>query len=291
MSAFEKASNFTRPLVVSTRHVDGTVRTSCGSFIVINDEGWVMTAGHMFDSFAAFQTDQKKIREVRELNASRDSVQGAPGNASRMDPGWITNHSFWWSWDEAKLANAYVNRQIDLCVGRLEPFNPKWVREYPVFRDPNSLRIGTSVCRLGFPFAGVESSFDDSLGVFRLNRAALPIPFFPNDGIHSKTTNRGQSADRGIDMLYVETSTPGLTGQSGGPIVDRDGKVYAMQVQTSHAPLGFQPSVEIDGKRVVENQFINIGIGVHTKTIVDVLRSQNVRFRMDSDELGFRILD
>ena len=94
-------------------------------------------------------------------------------------------------------------------------------------------------------------------------------------------------------MLYVETSTPGLKGQSGGPIYDKEGRICAMQVQTAHQPLGFHPTVEYEGKTVVENQFLNVGLGVHVKTITSILRDRHIRFNSDEDSenKGFRIVD
>jgi len=289
--ACEKAARFTRPLIISTRQIDGKVNATCGAFIVINREGWIITAGHMFDSFVKFQGDQNKIKEVNELNASRNSAPGSPSNAIKTDPEWLTNHSFWWGWDGVRLVEAFVDRQIDICVGRLEPFDPKWITEYPVFRDPESLRPGTSVCRLGFPFAQVESEFDEATKSFRIKKGVLPLPLFPNDGIHTRNVVKGRSKEGNYEMMYIETSSPGLRGQSGGPIYDKDGKIYAMQVQTAHMPLGFQPTAEYEGKRVIENQFINVGLGVHTKTIQAILKDRNIRFQAEGDDCGYRIVD
>jgi hypothetical protein len=289
-SACEKAAQFTRPLITSVRHVNGEVNATCGTFVVLNEDGWIMTAGHMFDSFVKFQGDQNKIKEVRDLNESKNNAPGSPNNPIKLDPDWLTNHSFWWGWDGVRLANAYVNRQVDICVGKLEPFDPKWIKQYPVFRDPESLRPGTSLCRMGFPFAPVESEFDEKISSFRIKKGVLPLPLFPNDGIHTRNVSRGNSKD-GFDMLYVETSSPGLRGQSGGPIYDKDAKIYALQVQTAHIPLGFQPTVEVNGTRVTENQFINVGLGIHGKTIQAVLKDRNVKFYLDGEDNEFRIVD
>lgn len=283
--ACEKAAKFTRPVIISTRQLDGTVNANCGAFIVLNEEGWIITAGHMFDSFVKFQGDQNKIREVNELNASkRTKQQSSLSNPVKSDPEWLTNHSFWWGHDGVNLVNAFIDRQIDICIGRLNPFDPKWVEEYPVFRDPESLRPGTSLCRLGFPFAHIESEFDEKSNAFRIKKGVLPLTLYPNDGIHTRNAHKGKSKEGNFDMLYVETSSPGLRGQSGGPIYDREGRIYAMQVQTAHIPLGFQPTAEFEGKRVVENQFINVGIGIHTKTIQTILRHHNVKFNVDLDK-------
>ncbi len=284
--ACEKAAEFTRPVIISTRSLDGTVNASCGAFVVLNDDGWIMTAGHIFDSYTIFQGDQNKIREVDSVNANRRP--GSPEVPLRKDPKWLTNHSFWWGWDGVRLTDAYVNRMLDFTVGRLQPFKPEMISRYPTIRDPETLRPGTSICRLGFPFSNIESEFDSALDAFRIKRGVLPLPLFPNDGIHTRNVMNGVAKDN-YEMLYVETSTPGLKGQSGGPIFDKDGNIYALQVQTAHFPLGFQPVIEVDGKRVVENQFINVGLGVHPKTIVHVLRDRNVKYRMQGEESGYRI--
>lgn len=288
--ACEKAAGFTRPVIISTRQYDGKVIANCGTFIIINEDGWIITAGHMFDSFVKYQSDMKKIEEIKKLNESRIKVPGSPDNRIKMDPEWLTNHSFWWGYDGVKLIDVYVNRQLDLAVGKMYPFKPEWVREYPVFRDGDTIRPGTSLCRLGFPFVQVESEFDETFNTFRIKKGVLPLPLFPNDGIHTRNAMKGKTKDGNYDMLYVETSSPGLKGQSGGPIYDKNGHIYAMQVQTSHIALGFHPTVEFEGKRVVENQFINVGIGVHGKIIQQVLMDRKVKFRKEGDESGFRIL-
>ena len=48
---------------------------------------------------------------------------------------------------------------------------------------------------------------------------------------------------------YLETSSAGLLGQSGGPIFDIDGTVWAMQSRTTHLPLGFAPKVNTKAKK------------------------------------------
>ena len=281
--ACEKAAGFTRPVIVSTRSVGGTVDAVCGSFVVLNDKGWVITAGHLFDSFVKHQNDLRKIKEVDGVNAGRESGSERP---MEKDPSWLVNHSFWWGRDGTRLVDVYVNRQVDLAVGMLEPFDPAGIGHYPVFRDPKTMRPGTSLCRLGFPFAKVESDYVEKQNAFRIKKGVLPLSFFPNDGIHTRNVMNGVSKDGDYELLYVETSTPGLRGQSGGPIFDRDCRLYALQVQTAHYPLGFQPTVEENGKRVTENQFLNVGLGVHAKTIMRILADREIDFETENGNTG-----
>ncbi|MDY0293879.1 MAG: trypsin-like peptidase domain-containing protein [Candidatus Methanomethylophilaceae archaeon] len=289
--ACERAARFTRPVIISTRQADGKVTAGCGAFVVLNEDGWIVTAGHIFDSLLQFQNDQRKMEEVSGLNASLSRRPGSPAAGVRNDPSWLTNHSFWWGHDGVKLTNVYVNRQIDVALGRMEPFDPAWIQEYPVFKDAAKMRPGTSLCRLGFPFINVESEFDPSKNAFRIKKGVLPMPLFPNDGIHTRNISRGRSKDGNYEMLYVETSSPGLKGQSGGPIYDKECRIAGIQVQTAHLPLGFHPSVEFNGEKVTENQFLNVGVGIHVKTLTEILRSKNIRFLSEGEESGYRITE
>lgn len=288
--ACSRVSDFTKPLVISTRHQDGSVSSEVGTFIVLNREGWVMTAGHMYNSFSKFQSDVNKAKEIEEINNGRMARPGSPSSMVKLDPKLITNHSFWWGWDGVQVKTTYVNNQIDIAFGKLEPFNPDWVRSYPILRDPATLRPGTSVCRSGYSFMDIKSTWNDEKKSFQIPRIPERDVIFFNEGMHTRTVSKGPSKDGGFAIRYVETSTPGLRGQSGGPIFDTEGRVYAMQVKTAHLPLGFQPTVEYEGRTVVENQFLNVGLGVHVGTIRDILDKHGVRYTAEGDDTGYRIV-
>lgn len=289
--ACAKAAEYSRPVVISTRHQDKSVSTECGTFIVLNDEGWIMTAGHMFDSYLKYQADLKKVEEIRQLNDARRSRPGSPSGEIKVDSSLIINHSFWWGWDGVRLKNEILLvRDLDLAVGRLEPFDPEWVREYPVLCGPDRPRPGTSVCRSGYPFMNIMSTWDEENRSFHIPPLQRTGMIFPNEGMHTRNVMQGKTNDGNYDKLYVETSTPGLRGQSGGPIYDRDGHIYAMQVQTRHMPLGFHPTVEYDGRTVVENQFLNVGLGIHVRVIRQILDEHHIRYRSGSDSEEFRIV-
>lgn len=69
-------------------------------------------------------------------------------------------------------------------------------------------------------------------------------------------------------LFGIETSSPGLRGQSGGPVYDREGRVWGIQSRTIHIPLGFDPTIIIDGVSTVEHQFLNLGIATHARTVL-----------------------
>jgi len=289
--ACQKVMKYTRPVAVSTRNYDGTCNTDIATMIVINSDGWAITAGHVFDSFIKHQNDLKKIKEIEELNASKTPNPNSPPSEIKIDKGMITNHSFWWGRDGIRLNNVLVNRQVDIAIGKLEPFDSSWVTEYPVFADPSHMRIGFSICRAGYPFINFKPEFVEDVKAFRIPKVPSDEFFYPTEGIYTHLQDRGKSLDGSCQMKYIETSTPGLRGQSGGPIFDRNGHLLGMQIMTEHRPTGFHPVAELDGQKYVENQFMNIGIGIHVSTIFELLDSRNIRYSMEGDETGYRIIN
>lgn len=288
--ACQKAMAYTRPVAVSTRLYDGTLHTDIGSMMIINDKGWMITAAHLFDSFFKFQNDMKKMEEINNINSDRAQVQGAPSSEIKMDKTMITNHSFWWGWDNVRVVNAMINRQADVAVGKLEPFSPDMVKEYPVFVDPDHMRIGTSLCRGGYPFINITPDFIESAKAFKIPKIPAERFFYPNEGILTHFENKGKSADGSCTLRYIETSSPGLKGQSGAPIFDRNGLVYGMQIFTEHRATGFHPMAELDGQKYLENQFMNIGVGSHVSTLFELMDKRGVEYNKEGDESGFRII-
>ena len=48
------ASQFTRPVILSRLFYDKSVESGMGAFVVVNDEGWIITAAHVFQASAAY---------------------------------------------------------------------------------------------------------------------------------------------------------------------------------------------------------------------------------------------
>jgi hypothetical protein len=150
------------------------------------------------------------------------------------------------------------------------------VAAYPVFRNPATpLRIGTSLCRLGYPFNQIKADFDEATNGFNFAPGTYPVPRFPNDGIHTRVV-MAAIRNGGRTVKHIETSTPGLRGQSGGPVFDRDGHVWGIQTRTQHMPLGFSPKIKEGSREVTEHQFMHVGWAVHVEEILAFLKQHNV---------------
>ncbi len=286
--AYSIARSFTQPVIISTRLYDNTVECVGGAFVVINKEGWIITAAHLFESSLAFQQhtnellackkQAEQIKQDGNLTMKQKNKKLRQGKANSR---WITNHSFWWRWDGVSLKDVRAFPEADVAIGRLEPFNNAMVEAYPVFKDPSkNLDPGTSLCKLGYPFHELKASFDESKNVFTLAPGVTPLPLFPIEGIYTRNAVAGRSKDGKYEIKFLETSSPGLRGQSGGPIFDTNGTVWAIQSRTTNLLLGFSPKVKKNGKEVEENQFLNVGLGVHPEVIAAFLTANGISFKL-----------
>lgn len=128
----------------------------------------------------------------------------------------------------------------------------------------------------------VEAQFDDATSTFSFDIAASDLAFFPNEGIYTRQIMDGSPQAPGR-LVALETSSPGLLGQSGGPIFDAEGRVWAIQSRTQHIELGFKAEAEVNGRRIPVPQFMNLGVGVHAKAIIAVLDELGVSYQVSPD--------
>jgi len=157
--AVQVAQRFTRPVIVSKRLANGTVTSGCAAFVVVNEDGWIVTAGHAVADLVAYQ---------------QPAVPPA-----KADPERISNVSYWWGKDGVTVAELTVDGLADLAVGRLDPFDRREVLNYPTFgNSARPLLPGTALCRLGFPFHAIEATFIEATGQFQLAEGTIPLPLF-----------------------------------------------------------------------------------------------------------------
>ena len=280
--ACEKMMRCTFPIMASRHFVDGRTESGIGAFVVINPEGWALSAAHVLMSVIKHKECREKILEVERWNAAHPDQPRSP------DGSWSDLHSFWFGIPGVNIETAYINTELDLALFKLTDFKSEYVKEYPTFKDPNKLRAGTSVCRLGFPFISSPTAFDEEKRIFFVKPGILPVPFFPNDGMYTRTISRGKTKEYGFDRLMLETTTPGLRGQSGGPIFDRSGNIVGIQSCTAHMKMGFEVN-----KRPGEDspeQYLHLGLGVHVRTITQVLEKNGVKYKSEANNDGYRII-
>jgi hypothetical protein len=282
--ALKKVSQYTFPIIISERLFNGPVRCGMGSFIILNEDGWILTSAHIIQGLLNIAGQRTEIDKYNRQKQDIEQKKGLNGKQKKhllkklaVNPEWIVNNSYWWGRDGVRITKFHYNNFFDIASGKLEPFDAKSVSEYPVFMNPKQeLLQGTSLCRLGFPFHGITASFDEQKNQFIFAPGALPVPRFPIEGIHTRVAQVIEQSSGKI-AKFIETSSPGLRGQSGGPIFDIYGRVWALQSRTTHLALGFNPKIQQGSREVEENQFLNVGLGTHVENITEFLNQNNIR--------------
>jgi hypothetical protein len=283
--ACETAQKFTRAVVVSVRRRNGECASSVGSFVCLNADGWILTAAHILkqledcqgemDACGVYESERRKIDDDSSLKEHQKKSKR--GNLRTPPKTAIDKFSPWWSEPSIRLVDAHVLGASDLAVGKLTAL-PPGVTEFPKLKDPSKpMRVGTSLCRLGFPFPEVTPVFHEDKDAFELPPDTAII-FFPIEGILTRKFRIQPPSDPApaFQESFIETSSPGLRGQSGGPLFDKNGTVWGIQSMTRHLPLGFD--AKLPNRKEPVPQFINPGYAVSADTIVPFLRQLGVSF-------------
>jgi hypothetical protein len=284
--ACKRGACFTRPVVISRRYFDRSTDCGCGAFVVINDEGWIVTAAHLLSAYGRIQEDAEEIvryyhtiRMIEQEEVPREEryekIRRLPDN-----PKWITNLSYWWGKDGVQLTDIRPLPEGDLVLGRLFPFDPNAWHAYPVFKSPDDMDVGTALCKLGYPFQRIHAAFREANNSFEMSPEVYSLACFPLEGLYTRTLFAGKSGDGRYDIKFLETSSPGLKGQSGGPILDANGTVWGVQSRTDSHAYGCISHVEKDGREIEEDQCVNLGVGIHTELITCFLADNGIRFSL-----------
>jgi len=283
--SYELAKQYTKPLVVTIRYYDKKIVGGLGSFIILNDEGWLVTAAHNFGASFAFNEHQKELKEynekIQKINSNKqlkESKRKALLRAIKPNKKWVTSFAIMLNGKPIKIEEYHIYGKHDIAFFRIDKAAIKGQKVFPKIIDPSIIKPGTSLCKLGYPFIEFSPTYDETKNQFELPKD-LSYTFFPIEGIYTRNLQTSEE-DNGIKVKYLETSSPGLKGQSGGPIFDSEGNIYAIQSKNITLPLGFTGSVKIKGKTVEENQFLNTGIGVHPETLKYFLDKHNIKYEL-----------
>ena len=164
----------------------------------------------------------------------------------------------------------------------LQGFERVLYKGHAVFvKDMKEIRPGDMLCRLGFPFPEfADFRYDADKDSIEWDRSAGRgnTPRFPIEGMFTR-----QLADKDGKIYGIELSTPGLRGQSGGPLFTKDGRICGMQSATKHLHLGFDMVGEkmiLHGKEhTINNQpFLHVGQCINAEMIKEFLRQQGVEY-------------
>jgi Trypsin-like peptidase domain len=287
--SIEKVANFTRPIHSILRTYAGKhILPGAATLFFVNEEGYAITCKHVVDLLIGSDDRYKTYKKFKEERDKLPKDGKFKSNLRGLEMKYKYNPE-----TEVQIKSTFVDcvdsmtgftwqmhPKYDLAILKLNDFKQRLYKDYAVFKkDSSQIKQGEFLCRLGFPFPEFTN--------FRYNEALDDIewtttgmnssPRFPLEGM----VTRFLAEDK--QPYGIEMSTPGLRGQSGGPLFNKEGIVYGMQFSTKHLHLGFDmidKDILINNKmkKVTDYSFIHLGQCIHVDVIKRFLLEKNVKF-------------
>jgi len=290
VDSIEKVSGFTRPINTISRTYNGkTIIPGSATLFFVNEEGYAITCKHVIDVLAASDDMNKKYNEFKnERNKIpqdgkfKRALMGLELKYNYNNESLIqVKHNFIDCIDKMSGFTWHVHPKYDLAILKFNDFGKTLYSGYAKFlKDPTAIKQGSFLCRLGFPFPEFNN--------FKYNETADDIewtttgiqgsPRFPIEGMVTRFL-----AEDPAKFFGIELSTPGLRGQSGGPLFDKNGIIYGMQFSTKHLHLGFDITdkeilINNKMKKISDYSFIHLGQCIHVSVIKEFLKEKGVKY-------------
>ncbi len=289
VDAIERVNLFTQPMHSIVRlYGHSEIVPGTATLFFVNEEGCAITCKHVADLIRQSDSIYHHYREfqgarreaLREKNAAQLISQLEAKFKLTADTIIRVRNNFISCVDQFQKLSIEPHPTQDLALLRFEGYNRLLYRSHAVFlADTSRVKPGRSLCRLGYPFPEFTNfRYDPTTDDIEWTTTGrITSPNFPIDGIITRL-----SGDNNI-ATGIELSTPGLRGQSGGPLFDAQGLIYGMQSATRHLHLGFDiedQEVLVNGRksRVSNYPFLNVGQCVHVDVIKTFLREKKVKF-------------
>lgn len=174
-----------------------------------------------------------------------------------------------------------AHSKLDVALIQFRNFTRLLCTSFPVFAaNGGDLKQGKFLCRLGFPFPEFLNYAYDSAAnkIDWTNTGRMDTPRFPIEGMVTR-----HLVGEGGQVVGFEMSTPGLRGQSGGPVFDAEGVVWGMQSATNHLDLDFDVDQEVvrngSKKRVSDSAFLHVGLCIHVDVLKSFMKENGVQFQ------------
>jgi Trypsin-like peptidase domain len=289
-TAIENVLRFTRPLHTITRTYGGLVSPGTSTFFFVNDKGVAITCKHILNlipaadtinqTFLKFKAERDKLAKD---NQYRHRLQGLESKYKYNKETTVQlKNNFLNCFDKIDQISFRSHPTLDLAILEFKGFNEILYTSHAKFiKDDKNIKQGKYLCRLGFPFPEFNNfrHNPDNDDIEWTKTGKQSSPSFPIDGIITRFTGDPNSGE----IVGIEMSSPGLKGQSGGPLFDQNGNVYGMQFGTNHLHLGFDirdKEIIHDGKKnkVSNYPFLHVGICIHVKKIKEFLTLNNIAF-------------
>lgn len=288
VEAIERVDSFVRPIASIVRYYGSSeIIPACSTMFFVNEHACAVTCKHVAeqlhkadDIYRNYLTFKGELRTIPRELQTRRQPELEQKYGLRPDRIIRLRNLFTRCVDQFSSIRYHFHPTQDLAVIQFVGYQQILYRSHAFFlRDSGKVRQGKYLCRLGFPFAEFTNyRYNPQLDDIEWTAdGRSKTPRFPIDGII--TRNRAENGE----IVSIEMSTPGLQGQSGGPLFDTNGTIYGMQSMTRHLHLGFDlidREVVVNGRRqrVTDHPFLHVGDCVHVDVIKKFLRDLSINY-------------
>lgn len=285
VKAIEDVSGYTRAVhSISRNFGNPQIQRGSATLFFVNQEGWALTCKHVAQwithadkvnkQMATFQQQSQGMNGKQQNNLAK-SLGLTPQSTAEMRITFVD------CVDRMRNIKFIAHPEYDLALIQFSGFEKLLINSIPRFLDNDqAVQPGAMLCRLGFPFPEFSNfRFNPDKQVLEWTQeGAARSPRFPIEGMVTRFLG-----GKGGKVYGIEMSTPGLRGQSGGPLFDTEGRIIGMQSRTKHLHLGFDmEDKEIiahgKSKRINDYAFIHLGECIHVGVIKEFLTEHGVAF-------------
>jgi len=288
--AIEKVLQYTRPLHNISRTYGGLLLPGSSTFFFVNENGVAITCKHVLNTilgvdqinqhYLDFKAEKNRVPNDGKYKVRMQALEAKYKYAKETTI--QLKNNFLNCFDKIEQIVTHAHPTADLAVLEFKGYNRIYYTNCAVFiKDTSKIKQGKSLCRLGFPFPEFTNfKYNEDIDDIEWTNTGNPnSPSFPIDGIVTRFLGNPD----GGEINGIEMSTPGLRGQSGGPLFDVHGMIAGMQFATNHLHLGFdikdREIIEGGLKTKVSNHpFLHTGLCVHADIIKQFLSEKNIGF-------------
>jgi Trypsin-like peptidase domain len=286
-TAITESQKYTRPVLSIIRNYANKVVPGAGTLFFVNMQGVAVTCKHVAEVIISGDSMWKKYQEFQQEKATFRLDQKYKNKVRdleikyKFEPNTTVQilNTFQNCFDKITGFKVHMHPSLDLAIIEFSGFEKVLYQSHATFvSDNQAFNIGKFLCRVGYPFPEFNNFRINEVDNLEWTQSGVAnTPIFPSEGMITRFVAAKN------EVTHIEMSTPGLRGQSGGPLFDIEGIVYGMQSHTMHLHLGFdmkehEINTKFGQEKISNYPFLHVGRCVHAVQIKRFLHEHGIEY-------------